>query len=253
MLEQISDSDDALFKVTYTDIDKAEEMLKSEDIKGIIKASDLSLEFGSTGIQQTIVKAFIQQYKTQEKIITDTAKNAPQKLDKVIASISEKISPNEDIPLHGNPDITIQFFYNLLAMTALFGSMSGLFVAQENQGDLSALGARRCCSPVNKLTSITATLLAFHVVEMICMVISVTFLRFVLKVDFGSKLPPCLPCRSARRNNGNIHGIFRWLFPHKRGFKNVCSHGGINDLLLLQRSYVKHHERHCCRALPDIQ
>ena len=31
-----------------TDIDKAEEMLKSEDIKGIIKASDLSLEFGST-------------------------------------------------------------------------------------------------------------------------------------------------------------------------------------------------------------
>lgn len=74
-------------------------------------------------------------------------------------------------------------------MTALFGSMSGLFVAQENQGDLSALGARRCCSPVNKLTSITATLLAFHVVEMICMVISVTFLRFVLKVDFGSKLP----------------------------------------------------------------
>ena len=45
--------------MTYTDIDKAEEMLKSEDIKGIIKASDLSLEFGSTGIQQTIVKTFI--------------------------------------------------------------------------------------------------------------------------------------------------------------------------------------------------
>ena len=177
VLEQISDGDDALFKVTYTDIDKAEEMLKSKDIKGIIKASDLSLEFGSTGIQQTIVKTFIQQYKTQEKIITDTAKNAPQKLDKVIASLSEKISPNEDIPLHGNPDITMQFFYNLLAMTALFGSMSGLFVAQENQGDLSALGARRCCSPVNKLTSITATLLAFHVVEMICMVISVTLDR----------------------------------------------------------------------------
>ena len=110
VLEQISDGDEALFKVTYTDIDKAEEMLKSEDIKGIIKASDLSLEFGSTGIQQTIVKTFIQQYKTQEKIITDTAKNAPQKLDKVIASLSEKISPNEDIPLHGNPDITIQFF-----------------------------------------------------------------------------------------------------------------------------------------------
>lgn len=50
VLEQISDGDEALFKVTYTDIDKAEEMLKSEDIKGIIKASDLSLEFGSTGI-----------------------------------------------------------------------------------------------------------------------------------------------------------------------------------------------------------
>lgn len=219
VLEHISDSDEALFKVTYTDIDKAEEMLKSEDIKGIIKASDLSLEFGSTGIQQTIVKAFIQQYKTQEKIITDTAKNAPQKLDKVIASISEKISPNEDIPLHGNPDITIQFFYNLLAMTALFGSMSGLFVAQENQGDLSALGARRCCSPVNKLTSITATLLAFHVVEMICMVISVTFLRFVLKVDFGSKLPLVYLAAVLGGIMGISMGFFVGSFRIKEGLK----------------------------------
>ena len=162
VLEQISDGDDALFKVTYTDI--------------------------------------------------DTAKNAPQKLDKVIASLSEKISPNEDIPLHGNPDITIQFFYNLLAMTALFGSMSGLFVAQENQGDLSALGARRCCSPVNKLTSIT-------VVEMICMVISVTFLRFVLKVDFGSKLPLVYLAAVLGGIMGISMGFFVGSFRIKEGLK----------------------------------
>lgn len=104
-------------------------------------------------------------------------------------------------------------------MTALFGSMSGLFVAQENQGDLSALGARRCCSPVNKLTSITATLLAFHAVEMICMVISVTFLRFVLKVDFGSKLPLVYLAAIIGGITGISMGFFVGSFRIKEGVK----------------------------------
>lgn len=94
-----------------------------------------------------------------------------------------------------------------------------LKILQENQGDLSALGARRCCSPVNKLTSITATLLAFHVVEMICMVISVTFLRFVLKVDFGSKLPLVYLAAIVGGIMGISMGFFVGSFRIKEGVK----------------------------------
>ncbi len=188
VIEQVSTGEDALFKVTRTDMKNAEKMLKDEKVTGIISTGDLSVEFSSSGIDQTIVKSFIQQYKTQEKIITDTATNAPEKLDTVISALSTDIESNKNIPFADDLDTTVQYFYNLLAMVALFGAMSGVFVAINNQGNLSSLGARKCCSPVNKLTSITAGLSAHCVVQTICMIVAVSFLAFILKIDFGDRL-----------------------------------------------------------------
>lgn len=188
VIEQVSTGDDALFKVTRTDMKDAENLLKDGKITGIISTGDLSAEFSSSGIEQTIVRSFIRQYKTQEKIITDTAKNSPEKLESVISALSAEVESNTDIPFSDDLDNTVQYFYNLLAMVALFGSMSGIFVAINNQGNLSALGARKCCSPENKLTSIVAGLSAYCVVQTICMIVAVSFLAFVLKIDFGGRL-----------------------------------------------------------------
>ncbi|WP_295209681.1 ABC transporter permease [Ruminococcus sp.] len=187
--KNVKSGDKALFEIQSADLEKAEKLLENENVIGIIDCKDLSVEFASSGIEQTIVRSFISQYKTQEQIITDVVKTDPQKLDTVISAMALPMDANKNIPLHGNTDNMTQYFYNLLAMVALFGSLSGMFVAMNNQGNLSAIGARKCCSPVNKLTSITATLLAHHVVQIVCMVIATAFLAFVLKVDFGDRLP----------------------------------------------------------------
>ncbi len=198
VMDQISQGGDALFDVEYTDNETALKMLEKREITGIIYAdNELSMTIAadaggatSEGIRQTIMKSFIEQYNAQQSIIADTAIHHPDKLSDVIAAISETGDCNENIPLtNGNHDNTLSYFYNLVAMVALLGSNLGLNIAISSQGNLSPIGARKCCSPTNKLISIISSIVSSFAVQAVCIIISVSYLAFVLKVDFGSKLP----------------------------------------------------------------
>lgn len=191
VIKELSSGEDAMFDSKFTDSQTALDMLKTNDIIGIINVdSELSLTVSNDGIKQTIIKSFLDQYQIRESIITDTVNNNPQNLQSVIDAMSQEINCNESLSLsNGNMDTYIQYFYNLIAMAAFFGSISGLYIAINNQGNLSAIAARRCISPTNKLTSITASLLASFVAQVICVSIGITYILFILKVDMGDKIP----------------------------------------------------------------
>lgn len=191
VIKELSSGEDAMFDSKFTDSQTALDMLKTNDISGIINVdSELSLTVSNDGIKQTIIKSFLDQYQIRESIITDTVNNNPQNVQSVIDAMSQEINCNESLSLsNGNMDTYIQYFYNLIAMAAFFGSISGLYIAINNQGNLSAIAARKCISPTNKLTSITASLLASFVAQVICVSIGITYILFILKVDMGDKIP----------------------------------------------------------------
>lgn len=191
VMVSLSKGDSPLFKVQYTDMEEAEELLKNEDIKGIICVDDeLSLSVAGNGLEQSIIKSFLEQYEAQKTIITDTAANNPEKLQNVIAALSADIDCIETKELsRGNMDEYVQYFQNLIAMVALFGTMVGLFAATSNEANLSAIGARKCVSPTHKLKSIVANLLAAFCAQVICVFISITYIVFILKIDMGDKIP----------------------------------------------------------------
>ena len=191
VIKELSFGEDAMFDSKFTDSQTALDMLKTNDISGIINVdSELSLTVSNDGIKQTIIKSFLDQYQIRESIIMETVNNNPQNLQSVIDAMSQEINCNESLSLsNGNMDTYIQYFYNLIAMAAFFGSISGLYIAINNQGNLSAIAARKCISPTNKLTSITASLLASFVAQVICVSIGITYILFILKVDMGDKIP----------------------------------------------------------------
>lgn len=193
VIDEIESSDSPLLKVTYTDKDKAMKLLEDKKITGIIfiENGEKSLTVASeSGTNETIVKSFLEQYMVQEKIITDTVKNDPAKLNEVISVLGDRSSYVENIPLtEGDPDPYTSYFYNLIAMVGLFGSITGLHIAINNQANLSPIGARRNCSPTPKLVSMLAALIGSFIVQAICVIISVSYIAFVLKVDFGARLP----------------------------------------------------------------
>ncbi len=187
----VSGSDTGLLEVTYTDADTAAEMLKNGEVSGIIRSGEkMTLTVAGSGMQQTILKSFIEQYGVYETIITDTIKNAPQNTGDVIAALSKDVASCTEIPLsEGNTDYFVQFFYNLIAMVAIFGSITGLHITEENQANMTANGARRNISPVPKSVSLSASVVGSCIAQAVCMLICVTFIAFVLRIDLGDKLP----------------------------------------------------------------
>ena len=191
VLSGIESSGEPFLKTSFTDMENAEKMLDDGDVEGIIISDgDLSLTVKEKGMRETMLKSFIEQYSVREKIAMDAVKTAPEKAQEVIASLTEETASScREIPLtQGNPDVYIQYFYNLIAMVALFGCNIGMHITIQNQADLSALGARNNCSPVHKSVSIIASLAGSCILQTLCMILCVSFLAFGLKVDFGDRL-----------------------------------------------------------------
>ena len=191
VIDTIENSEQPLLSVTYTDEENALELLKNEDVTGIIYVDEkLSVTVAGEGIEETIIVSFVEQYTTQEKIIRDTIEKDPFKAEAVISTLSEEMDILNEIPLtDGNTDNFAQYFYNLIAMVALYGTITGIHITIGNQANLSALGARKNCSPTPKSISLAASLTGSYLVQSVCMIICVTFIVFVLKIDLGSKLP----------------------------------------------------------------
>lgn len=191
VMDSVSEGSDALFKAEYTDEEDALEKLKNGDVDGIIfVGDDISMQVAADGIEQSVMKTFIMQYKTREKIINDTLTSDPANVPAVVEALSREIASAEEIPLtDGNTDVFAQYFYNLIAMVAMYGSITGLHIGIGNQANLSPLGARKNCSPTPKSVSLTAGLAGSIIVQSVCMILCVSFTAFVLKVGFGSRLP----------------------------------------------------------------
>lgn len=191
VIDSVSEGEDNLLNVTFAEEDKALEMLKKGEIKGIIYSGDkVTLTVAGKGIQETIMKSFVEQYTVYEDIITDAIMNDPMRAQDVITALSSDAKACTEIPLtQGDPDPYAQYFYNLIAMVAIFGSITGLHITEQNQANMSALGARRNCSPTPKSVSLLAGLAGSFIAQAVCMTICVTFIQFVLKIDFGERLP----------------------------------------------------------------
>ncbi|MGN0612475.1 MAG: ABC transporter permease [Porcipelethomonas sp.] len=192
-ISQLTEGDDPMMKAEYTDEASALEKLENGDIEGIIYVGDeitLTVSHSGSSIQQTVLREFLDRYRATEAVITDTAMNNPEKLEEVISAVTEEINCNENIPLtNGDMDPYASFFYNLIAMAALFGSMTGLHVATGNQGNLSHIAARKCISPTNKLVSILSNLLASFIAQAFCVCVAITYIIFVLGENLGDKIP----------------------------------------------------------------
>lgn len=197
VLDAVSGGEEALLSVTYTDESKALEMLEKEEVSGIIYVDDeisvaiSGISNGTTeNIKKTIIKSFVERYNVTADIVMDTLTNNPEKLPDVAAKLSEEVKANENISLtNGNTDGSLMYFYNLIAMVGLLGSNMGIYIAIDAQANLSPLGARKNCSPVKKSLSLSAALISRFLEQAVCVIIAITYVVFVLGIDFGDNIP----------------------------------------------------------------
>ena len=191
VIDAIEEKDNPLLKATFMSEADAMKALENDEVKGIIFVdSKLSLRIKNNGIEQTILKKFTENYTAQESILRDTIENNPMQVQDVTDTLSQDMTITENRPLtDGNTDPFVAYMYNLIAMTALFGSITGLHIAIQNQANLSELGARRNCTPTPKLITLVAGLIGSYLIQGLCVAISITYEVLVLGIEFGSRLP----------------------------------------------------------------
>ncbi len=180
-----------MFDVQSCTLERAEDLLDNSKIAGyIVYKEKPTLYVKENGIQQTIIKSFIDSYErlsqTAENIIT-LDPNA------VNNGLLEELANHQNYVVDGGengkkPNFTLVYFYSLIALTCMFGTSWGFREMIDIQADQSAIGARISVAPIHKMKLLICNLLAAFTLHFISIMILLAFLDRVLKIQFGGRL-----------------------------------------------------------------
>ncbi len=201
LMAKLSSGEDNLLEIKEATEEEALKMLNDGDLAAIIdvgsegkislRASSSSPMSNSSNIQISIVQNIIEQYNAKAAILEQIGKENPTALPAAVQAVAEDVSGicAEEKLSEGNMDVYNQYFFNLIAMGVIMSISFGTTVALGIQGNLSPLAARRCVSPTRKSVSALGGLCAAIAAAFMISCVTILFVRFVLDVDLGKRLP----------------------------------------------------------------
>lgn len=194
-IEAVSSADNGqgkrdLFNVEYVSKLDADRLLEGDKIEGYIYFDNgIKLVVKKSGINQTIIKGFLDDFKqTTSTMVTIISQNPASLEDGLLDNISNRIDFLKDVAIgKAAPDTIVNYFYTIIAMACLFGGFLGLKEVTALQANLSPQGARVNMSPTHKLKMFVASMLAATTVQLAEIFVLLGYLTLVLKISFGTQ------------------------------------------------------------------
>lgn len=187
--ELSASGDDQLLNVTYVEQAQAKQLLSDEEIYGYyLVDEDVNLVVNSNGINQSILKSVADKYyQVSDVIQTALSANPQQDISQVLNAID--FSTNNFVEAADNKDfdMSIIYFYSLIGMACIYAGFWGLKAARINEANLSYQGARFNISPMPKFQSLITSLALAYLIHFTNMMIYFIYLKYALKLDFGSQ------------------------------------------------------------------
>ena len=187
----VSKDTDPLFDITMYDTQEAAAAaLSDKQISGFILEDDtLHLTIRSTGIDQTIMKEFLDWYLQTSSSVNNIISGNPAAGMKISGILSENITYIEDTNTNTNkPNDVLTYYYALIAMTCLYGAFMGAKEVTAVQANQSAQAARLNIAPVHKLKVFLSSLCAVTLIQYLSILLLIAYMAFVLKIDFGNQI-----------------------------------------------------------------
>lgn len=189
-MKNLSEGDDRLFELTLGDDQTALNLLKDGKISGyIVPGEPSTLVVAKTGIYQSILKSFIDQYSYNALAMQDIALHHPESIPDLLSVIGASEDYVKEVSVtNKSTDPTLIYFYALIAMSCLYGSLYGLEEVNRVQANLTYHAARLNIAPVHKLKVFSAGMLAAIVIHYSGLLILLGYMQLVLSVNFGDNL-----------------------------------------------------------------
>ncbi|WP_371025162.1 ABC transporter permease [Paraclostridium ghonii] len=185
------ESDDALFETQYTSKDKAQKLLDDNNIEGYIYFDkDINVVVKKSGINQTIIKSFVDEYKQTSSTIKTIMEKNPQAIQQgELINIFERTNYIKDVAISkSSPDVFVNYFYTLIAMTCFYGGFLGLKEIRYIQANQSYQGARISIAPTHKLKVFISSMSAATTIQLFDLGVLMAYICLVLKIDFSNQL-----------------------------------------------------------------
>lgn len=186
----IENADD-LFNLQYISVDEAKNLLQDNKIDGYLLFNpDLQLIVKQSGLNQTIIKSFIDDYQqTTATLFTIATLNPTAFENGLPESVSNRTDMIKTVSIsRSNPDNIVIYFFALIAMTCLYGGFLGVKEVVAIQADQSPIGARVNLAPTNKLLVFIASISAATSIMIFELIFLLAYLIAFLKIDFGNQL-----------------------------------------------------------------
>lgn len=180
-----------LFKVSYTSKSDADLLLENNKIDGYIYFDNgLQLIVKNSGLNQTIIKGFLDDYKqTSSTISTIFIKKPNAASSGLLNDVSNRKEYLKEVSASkSTPDTVVNYFYSLIAMACLYGSFWGLKEVMAIQANLSTVAARVNMAPTHKLKVFAISMLAATTVQLIEIFALLLYLVLILKINFGDQI-----------------------------------------------------------------
>lgn len=223
-IDAVSKSDtqgEEFLNVTETDSASAKALLNDDKVDAIIYVDDdISMAVATSGLNQTAVQSFLNEFEQKSALISDIVKENPDKLISLIGNIFSSRTYISEQKLTDSPmDEMSVYYFSLIGMAALFGGFLGCSVARQMQPNITPEGMRKSTAPVKRHTMIAAEFLAAYTLQLVSMAILLFYMICVLRINLGNEAGYVALTCAAGSLVGIASGIFIGSLPIKEGMQ----------------------------------
>lgn len=179
-----------VFSVKYSTKEEANKMLKNGKIDGYILGNTKPiLVIKNNGMNETIIKSFLDSYRRTSSTVHNIMKENPQAVNAAFMKDIVKIkSYTKETGSKTKPEVMLIYFYSLLAYSCLLAANWGVDEVNNIQADQSDRGARMSIAPVNKMKLFLCNMFAGFTVHLGSLILLFLYMYYAIKINFGSHL-----------------------------------------------------------------
>lgn len=183
-------TDTPLFRLRVLTLAEAEAALTERSIAGyLIPGETLQVVVAFSGIRQTILKLFLDEYLQTRSAIGQIVQIDPTVWPALAGRLATRIDLLRNQPIStAKPDEIMLYYFALIAMTCFYGGFLGLKEIYGIQADQSGQAARINLAPVPKMQQFLCSMAAALTVHYLSLLLLIAYLRFVLGISFGNRI-----------------------------------------------------------------
>jgi len=180
--------------------EEAEKMILEKDLQVLFLVNgkeekiDAKVGDGANTTTLMVARGIVESYRRNYMIVKDAAMTAPDKIEAVMASLTESISvmkaksayiENDD---GTSANVYLWYFYSTIVMGMFFNVTAGVHTVFDIQGNLSGSGMRTSVSPKKKAQILLSAFFARYALSCAITFFALTVMNRCFKVPLGDRI-----------------------------------------------------------------